>query len=52
MKRMHLEKSRLIIGLLLLAFAAVMFFFSDVSTTGIAVIGVLGVIAIILSIRR
>jgi hypothetical protein len=52
MKRIHLEKSRLMIGLLLLAFAAVMFLFSDVTTTGIAVIGTLGVIAIVLSIRR
>lgn len=52
MKRIHLEKSRLMIGFLLLAFAAAMFFFSDVTTTGIAVIGVLGVIAIVLSIRR
>jgi hypothetical protein len=52
MKRIHLEKSRLIIGLALLAFATVMFFFSDVSSTGIAVIGILGAIAIILSIRR
>jgi len=52
MKRINLEKSRLMIGLLLLAFAAIMFFFSDVSSTGIAVIGVLGVIAVVLSIRR
>jgi hypothetical protein len=52
-ERSHLNKSRLIVGIVLIAIAALMFLFSsDYSTAGAIAIGVLGLVSVAISRRK
>jgi len=52
MRRTKLGLSRLIIGILLVVIAVLMLLFSELTTTGIIAIGILGLISIAISTRK
>jgi uncharacterized membrane protein len=47
-----MQKSRLIIGLILIAAAVLLFVFGDYSTSGVVALGVLGLVSIAISRRK
>lgn len=52
MKSSQLNKSRFIIGIVLMGIAVLMFLFGDYSTAGVIAIAILGLVSIAISRRR